>query len=87
MINNDINHDFCADARSTNMRYKEMAKNLIDLIPNSKMIYVLSYLQGAAVPDDTPNEDTLEGINELENGGGTTFSGTTAELFNELMAD
>lgn len=51
------------------------------------MIYVLSYLQGAAVPDDTPNDETLEGIHELENGGGTTFSGTTAELFNELMAD
>ncbi len=69
------------------MRYKEMAKNLIDLIPDSKMIYVLSYLQGAAVPDDTPNDETLEGIYELENGGGTTFSGTTAELFNKLMAD
>ena len=30
----------------------ELAKILIDRIPESKILYVLSYLQGVVVPDD-----------------------------------
>lgn len=30
------------------MSYKEMAKSLIDQIPDSKMYYIVAYLQGAA---------------------------------------
>ncbi|MDE7303530.1 MAG: hypothetical protein K2N60_09480 [Oscillospiraceae bacterium] len=45
----------------------------------------LSFLQGAAVPDETPNADTLEAFAEFDNGGGHSFSGTTEQLFNELM--
>lgn len=41
----------------------------------------------AAVPDETPNADTLEAFAELENGGGHKFSGTTEQLFAELMED
>ena len=62
-------------------------KNLIDQIPESRLFYVISYLQGAAVPDETPNADTLEAFAELENGGGHKFSGTTEQLFAELMED
>lgn len=32
------------------MSYKDLAKNLIDQIPDSKMYYIVAYLQGAAVP-------------------------------------
>lgn len=32
------------------MSYKELAKNLIDQIPDSKMYYIAAYLQGAAFP-------------------------------------
>ena len=67
------------------MSYKELAKNLIDQIPDSKMYYIVAYLQGAAVPDEVPNAETIASIEELENGGGTLFNGSTDELFAELM--
>ncbi len=69
------------------MSNREFAKTLIDQIPESKLVYIISYLQGAAVPDETPNAETLEAFTELDNGGGTRFSGTTEQLFNELMED
>lgn len=69
------------------MSNRDLAKNLIDQIPESRLIYVLSYLQGAAIPDETPNADTLEAFAELENGGGYKFSGTTEQLFAELMEE
>lgn len=69
------------------MSYKELAKSLIDQIPDSKMYYIVSNLQGAAIPEETPNAETIDSIAELENGGGTLFSGSTEELFAELMED
>ena len=66
------------------MSNRDLAKNLIDKIPESKLFYVISYLQGAAVPDETPNADTLEAFAELDNGGGHSFGGTTEQLFNEF---
>ncbi len=69
------------------MSNRELAKSLIDQIPDSRLYYVISYLQGAAVPDETPNAETLEAFAELENGGGHGFSGTTEQLFAELMED
>ncbi|MCM1236179.1 MAG: hypothetical protein NC489_39350 [Ruminococcus flavefaciens] len=67
------------------MSSKELAKNLIDQIPESKMCYIIAYLQGAAIPEEAPNEETLEAMQELENGGGTLFTGSTESLFAELM--
>ena len=69
------------------MDNREVAKRLIDRIPESRLFYVISYLQGAAVPDEIPNKDTVEAFIELEKGGGNRFSGTTEELFAELMED
>lgn len=69
------------------MSDRELAKSLINKIPESRLFYVLSYLQGAAVPNETPNADTLEAFAELENGGGHKFTGTTEQLFAELMED
>lgn len=69
------------------MSDRDLAKNLIDEIPESKLLYVISYLQGVAVPDEIPNADTLEAFAELDNGDGHSFSGTTEQLFNELMED
>ena len=34
------------------MSTREYAKTLIDQIPESKLIFVVPYLQGAALPDD-----------------------------------
>ena len=67
------------------MSNRDFAKSLIDQIPDSRLYYVISYLQGAAVPDDTPYAETLEAFAELENGGGHRFSGSTEQLFAELM--
>lgn len=67
------------------MSNRELAKNLIDQIPESKLLYVVAYLQGAAIPDETPNASTLEAFTELEEGGGHSFNGSTEQLFAELM--
>ena len=67
------------------MSNRELAKALIDQIPESRLFYVVSYLQGAAVPDETPNAETLEAMAEL--GGGHKFTGSTEQLFSELMED
>lgn len=69
------------------MSDREFAKTLIDQIPESRLFYVISYLQGAAIQDEIPNADTLEAIAELDSGGGYRFSGSTEALFAELMED
>lgn len=69
------------------MSNREFAKNLIDQIPESKLFYVISYLQGAAIPEEIPNEETLEAMAELENGGGIRFTGSTEDLFAELSQE
>lgn len=67
------------------MSERELAKTLIDQIPEGKLIYVLAYLQGAAIPDETPNAETLAAFAELDNGGGFEFDGSTEDLFAELL--
>ena len=69
------------------MSSKELAKTLIDQIPEGRMFYVLSFLQGASIPDDEPNADTLAAFAELDSGGGHRFSGSTDDLFAELLGD
>lgn len=69
------------------MSNREFAKNLIDQIPDSRLYYVISYLQGAAVPDETPNATTIDAIQELENGGGELWTGSTKDLFAALDAE
>lgn len=51
------------------MSNREFAKSLIDQIPESKMYYIIAYLQGAAIPEEAPNVETIEAFSELENGG------------------
>lgn len=69
------------------MSNRELAKTLIDQIPESRLFYVVAYLQGAAVPDETPNAETLEAMADLDSGGGHRFTGSTEALFAELMED
>ncbi len=69
------------------MSNRELAKTLIDQIPESRLFYVVAYLQGAAVPDETPNAETLEAMAELDSGGGHRVTGSTEVLFAELMED
>lgn len=69
------------------MSSKELAKNLIDQIPENKMYYIIAYLQGAAIPDETPNAETLEAIQELENGGGEIFDGSAHDFLKMMLED
>ena len=69
------------------MSNRELAKQLIDLISDAKLLYVIPYLQGAAIPEEIPNAEPLASMDELESGGGTLFTGTTEALFAELMEE
>ena len=69
------------------MSNREIAKGLIDRIPEARLYYVIAYLQGAAIPDETPNAETLAAFAELDSGGGYQFSGSTDDLFKELLED
>ena len=69
------------------MSNRDLAKSLIDQIPESRLYYVVSYLQGAAIPDETPNADTIAAMQELDNGGGELWTGSTADLFAALDAE
>lgn len=70
------------------MSNREFAKTLIDQIPESKLFYIISYLQGAAVPDEMPNAETLEAMQEVNTmiaeGTGEHFAGSTADFFAAL---
>ncbi len=69
----------------------ELAKILIDRIPESKILYVLSYLQGVVVPDEQPNTDTLEAMAEVQEmiktDTGQHFTGSTADFLVGLLQD
>lgn len=73
------------------MSEREIAKSLIDQIPESRLFYVISYLQGAAVPDETPNATTvaalLEGDEMLRTGSGEGWTGSTRDLFNQILEE
>lgn len=69
------------------MSNREFAKNLIDQIPESRLFYVISYLQGAAVPDEPPNAATIAAMRELESGGGELWTGSTEDFFAMLDAE
>ena len=62
------------------MSSRELAKNLIDYVPDSKLLYVVSYLQGVIVPDELPNAATIAAIEELEHGGGELWTGSTEDF-------
>ncbi|MCH5344004.1 MAG: hypothetical protein J1E64_08185 [Acetatifactor sp.] len=73
------------------MSYKELAKNLIDQIPDSKMYYIVAYLQGAAIPEEIPNMETLEALEEVEEmirtGSGQHFQGTAEDFTDMLLSE
>lgn len=72
------------------MSSKELAIQLIDKIPESKMYYIIGILQGAAIPEiETvePDEWDLAMIAEAErenDGVGITIEDLAAELGVEL---
>jgi hypothetical protein len=73
------------------MSNRELAKTLIDQISDAKLLFVIPYLQGAALSDETPNTETLEAMEEVQNminnGTGEHFSGTTSDFFASLLEE
>lgn len=69
------------------MSNREKAMQLLEAVPDYKIDYVIAYLQGMTAGEAEPSEETIAAMQELENGGGHRFSGTTEQLFAELMED
>lgn len=69
------------------MSNKEKAIQLLDQIPESKMYYIIGILEGAAIPDEEPNKETIEAMRELENGGGEVFKGTAHDFISSMLED
>lgn len=71
------------------MSTRELARSLLDQVPESKLLYVVAYLQGVTTPenDETPNAETLEAFEELDNGGGHTYNGPVKNLIDSLLGD
>ena len=63
------------------MSDRELAKSLIDHVPESKLPYVVAYIQGVMVPDETPNAATLEAMAELDSGGGEPLGKITMNSY------
>lgn len=68
------------------MSERERAQQLLDAVPDYKMGYIIAFLQGAAIGEDEPNEETImafaEGDKMLTEGTGQRYANT-----NDLFAD
>lgn len=71
------------------MSNREYAHQLLDRVPESKIFYIMGILEGAAIPNEEPNAETLEAFAEIDemkkNGTGEHFSGSTEDFFNSIL--
>ncbi len=70
------------------MSERERVYQLLDTLPDSKISYLIGYIQGLTVEnEEIPNSDTLaafkEGDEMLTNGTGKRYTNTT-DLFADL---
>lgn len=64
------------------MSDKERAIQLLDFIPEGKMSYILGILEGAAIPDDTPNATTIAAFEE----GDKLLTDKNVKSYNDIDA-
>ncbi len=80
------------------MSYQEIAKSMIDHLPEDKLVFVINILENIGEmsgiqlnPEFEPNMETREAMMEVDemiaNGIGQHFSGTTEELFAQILAE
>ncbi len=80
------------------MSYKELAKNMIDRLPDDKMIFIINMLEGLGdlsgldvYPDFKPNAETIAAMAEtdemIRTGSGQHFDGPTEELFAQVLEE
>lgn len=71
------------------MSNRERAMQLLEAVPDYKIEYVIAYLQEVAARDEItekiPNEETVEAMQELENGGGTVFEGSAHDFISVML--
>jgi len=80
------------------MSYQEIAKNMIDKLPEDKLVFIINILENIGemsgvdvYPEFQPNEETIAAMKEvqdmIENGTGESFKGSTADFFSALMEE
>ena len=80
------------------MSYQEIAKNMIDRLPEDKLIFVINILENIGemsgvdiYPDFQPNETPIATMAETDDmirtGSGQHFEGTTEELFAQILEE
>lgn len=71
------------------MSNRERAMRLLEAVPDYKIEYVIAYLQGVTAGNEIfekiPNDETIEAMQELENGGGTVFEGTAHDFISAML--
>ena len=62
---------------------KERASTLLESVPDYKIGYVIAYLEGLIADESAsvPNAETIAAMQELDNGGGTLYTGSTSDIF------
>lgn len=77
------------------MSNQEIAKSMIDKLPEDKIIFIINILENIGelsgfdiYPDYEPNQDTLDAIDEVDNmiknNTGEAFDGSTSDFFARL---
>ncbi|MCM1134123.1 MAG: hypothetical protein NC400_00975 [Clostridium sp.] len=75
------------------MSDRERAVQLLNAMPDDKMAYVIGFIQGLTIVEETeiPNTETLEAIKEgdelLKNGTGQRFEGSTEDFFKMILEE
>lgn len=69
------------------MSEREKAAQLLNQVPDNKISYVISILEKITIPNEIPNNETIEAMKELENGGGTIFEGTAHDFIKMMLED
>lgn len=74
------------------MSDREIIYQLLDTIPDSKISYVIGYIQGLMAEEaEEPNAETIEAFKEVDDmkrtGNGQHFNGSTKDFLNMLLED
>ena len=80
------------------MSYQEIAKNMIDRLPEDKLIFVINILENIGemsgldiYPEFKPKATTIAAMAEtdemIRTGTGQHFEGSTEELFSQILEE
>ncbi len=70
------------------MSERERVIQLLNSVPDDKIAYIIGYIQGLTINrEEELNEETMAAMDELKNGGGEIFRGSTEEFFDVLLED